>query len=98
MNESAKAFTKRKIHWMAQFLHLKQLDEVKTIEDIDVDLKLSSLKPWHAHWIKEFYDYLTSENGGEIISNEWKAAFSTEAIEKGTEALEHLDPFLPLIR
>ena len=43
---------------------------------------------------------MTSKNGREIISNGWKAAFITEAIEKGTKRLEPLDLFItvyPLI-
>ena len=43
---------------------------------------------------------MTSENGREIISNRWKAAFITEAIEKGIKDRKPLDPFItvdPLI-
>ena len=36
---------------------------------------------------------MTSEEGRKIISNGWKAAFITEAIEQGTKGLESLDPF-----
>ena len=96
VNRSAKAFMKRKFtEWYSSSIS-KQLDEGKAIDDIDVDLKLSILKPLHAHWIKELYDYMTSENGREIISNGWKAAFITEAIEKGTKDLEPLDFFITI--
>ena len=43
---------------------------------------------------------MTSEEGRKIISDGWKAAFITEAIEQGTKGLEPLDPFFnidPLI-
>ena len=94
VNGSAKAFMKRNFtEWYSSSIS-KQLDEGKAIDDIDVDLKLSILKPLHAHWIKGLYDYMTSENGREIISNGWKAAFITEAIEKGTKCLEPLDLFI----
>ena len=69
VNGSAKAFMKRKFtDWYSSSIS-KQLDEGKAIDDVDMDLKLSILKPLHAHWIKELYDYMTSKNGREIISN-----------------------------
>ena len=45
------------------------LEERKLMEDIDVELKLSILKPLHTKWINELNDYMTSEEGHEIISN-----------------------------
>ena len=51
------------------------------------------MKPLHAEWIKELYNYMTSEEGRGIISNGWKAAFITEAILKGKKGLEPPDPF-----
>ena len=39
---------------------------------------------------------MTSEEGLKIISNGWKAAFITEAIEQGTKSLEPLDPFFDI--
>ena len=39
---------------------------------------------------------MTSEEGGKIISNGWKAAFITEAIDQGTKGLEPLDPFFDI--
>ena len=90
---SAKAFMKKKFaEWYSSSI-AKQLDEGKAVEDIDVELKLSILKPLHAEWIKELYDYMTSEEGRGIISNVWKASFITEAILKGKKGLENLGPF-----
>ena len=70
-----------------------QLDEGKEIEDVAVQLKLSVLKPLHANWIIDLFNYFTSEKGREIISTGWKAAFITEAISTGSHGLESLDPF-----
>ena len=93
VNGSAKAFMKRKFtEWYSSSI-ATQLDQGKSIEEVDVELKLSILKPLQANWIKELYDYMTSEEGREIISNVWKAATITEAIQKGTKDLESLDPF-----
>ena len=71
----------------------RQLDEWKVVEDIDVKLSLSILKPMHAERIKNFNDYLTPEEGGKIFSVSLKAAFITEATEKGSKPLDPLDPF-----
>ena len=40
--------------------------------------------------------FMTSEEGHKIISNGWKAAFITKAIEQGTKGLEPLDPFFDI--
>ena len=40
---------------------------------------------------------MTSEEGGKIISNGWKAAFSTEAIEKGSKSLNLVDLFYKVV-
>ena len=54
---------------------------------------MSVLKPLHAHWIIDLYNYLTTSEGKEIIANGWKAEYITEALEKGKRGLEPLDPF-----
>ena len=56
-------------------------------------LKLLVLKPLQAKWIMDLFNYLTSEKGRGIISNDWKAAFITETICSGLKCLEPLDPF-----
>ena len=40
---------------------------------------------------------MTSEEGGKIISNGWKAAFITEAIEKGSKSLNLVDLFYKVV-
>ena len=54
------------------------------------------MKPLRTKWINELYDYMTSEEGHQIISNGWKTAFITEAIEQGTKDLRSLDPFFDI--
>ena len=63
------------------------------VGDSDIGLKLSILKPLHAGWISDLYGYLTSEEGGKIISNGRKAVFITNIIEKNSKSLDSLDPF-----
>ena len=97
VNGSAKAFLKKKFtEWYSSSIS-KQIEEGKSIGHIDVELKLSFLKPLRAKWINELYDYMTSEEGHQIISNGWKTAFIAEAIEQGTKDLRSLDPFFDII-
>ena len=42
----------------------KQVDSGANFEDADVNLKLPVLKPIHATWIVEMYNFLTSAQGG----------------------------------
>ena len=90
VNGYVKAFMNKKLtKWYSSSI-AKQLDEGKAVEDIDVELKLSVLKTLHGEWIKELYNYMTSDESRGIISNGWKAAFITEAILKDKKGLEPL--------
>ena len=42
-------------------------------EEIDVDLRLSNIKPLHAQWLVNTYTYFTSEDQESIIKG-WKKA------------------------
>ena len=54
----------------------KQVEEAlshgKKVEDIEVKFYLTVIKPLHAKWLMEFYNHITSEEGSEIIINDWK--------------------------
>ena len=65
----------------------------RPLDDIEVKLKLSVLKPLHAGWLIDAYDHLTSEAGRKIIANVWQSAGITIAISKGVQGLPTLDPF-----
>ena len=47
----------------------KPWTKARELDDIYTMLKLSILKPLHAKWILELYDYLTSEKGSGVIAN-----------------------------
>ena len=63
------------------------------MDDIEIKLNLSVLKPSQAKWIVEIYNYQISEKGHGVIGNGWKSARITGAIEGGLVNLESLDPF-----
>ena len=50
----------------------QQLDSGKQLEDIEVDFRLSVLKPLHAKWIVELFNFFTSTRGKEVIARGWK--------------------------
>ena len=51
-----------------------QLDSGVVLDDVDVDLRLSVLKPIHATWIVSMYNHLSSSEGRQSIAKGWKKA------------------------
>ena len=94
VNSVAKAFMKRRFtEWCSQEIW-KELESGKELSDIDIKLTLTILKPLHASWLTDLYDYLTSQKGAEIIFNGQQSSGITEAIVKGTKDLKNRDPFV----
>ena len=52
----------------------EQLQTGRKLEDIEVDLKLTVIKPLHAQWLVSMYDHLTGQRGKEVILKGWKRA------------------------
>ena len=50
----------------------QQLDSGKQLEDIEVDFRLSVLKPLHAKWLVELFNFFTTTRGKEVIARGWK--------------------------
>ena len=48
------------------------LNEGKDLEDIDITLTLSLLKPFHESWVIDMYNYLKTTKGKVVIKNGWK--------------------------
>ena len=70
-----------------------QLDAGKQLQDIDVPLRLSLLKPCHAEWLVECYNHMTTTAAQNVVQSGWKAARITEALQVGVKGLGSLDPF-----
>ena len=61
VNRSAKSFFKRKFtEWYSNELKL-QLETGTKLDNIEVKLNLTTLKPLHSTWIIEFYNKMTSK-------------------------------------
>ena len=56
------------------------LDKGKKIEEIDISMKLSILKPLHAKLLIDLYNYMTSPDGQAVSLKEQKVAGVTEAV------------------
>jgi hypothetical protein len=74
----------------------KQLENGTALEEIDVKLCVSLLKPLQAEWLVTLYNELTSlENRGVILSG-WRASGITDVVKMGSSKLPSLDPFQDL--
>ena len=63
------------------------------LENVDISLKLSVMKPLHAKWIMEVYDHMTSGDGKTICLKGWEVAGIAGAVSKGLAEMAHIDPF-----
>ena len=74
VNGQAKKFCKEKFTtWYSQEVQ-RQLDSETSFEDIEVDLRMSVIKPLHAVWLVALYDYLTGAEGRRCIFKGWEKA------------------------
>ena len=83
VNGAAKAYMKKRFtEWYSRCI-IQELDSGKGVDNINIQLKMSVLKPVYANWINYLYNYFRAAEGKEIIANDWKAAYITEALKKG---------------
>ena len=67
-------------------------DSGVVLDDVDVDLRLSVLKPIHATWIVSMYNHLTSSEGRQSIAKGWTKAGVTDVVS-GSKKLPPQDLF-----
>ena len=93
VNGYCKRFLKQKFtHWYAAEV-ARQLANKVALEDVQVKLQLTTLKPLQADWIIEFYNEMTSSKGFELIESGWTSSGIKDAINLGLENLPSIDPF-----
>ena len=56
---------------------------------VKVSLNLSEIKPLHAKWIYEMYEYLRGRS--DLVSNGFGSAGITEVVEKLNEVFERIE-------
>ena len=80
VNGQAKMFWKNKFAtWYAAEIQ-KQVDDGISFEDANVDLKLSILKPIHADWLVEMYNFFSTSEGKGYILKGWEKAGITSVV------------------
>ena len=70
----------------------RMMDSGTALEDMEVDLRLSVIKPLHAQWLVNTYNYFSSEKGRRVIARGWKKAGIAGLLD-GTTVLPPDDPF-----
>ena len=93
VNGYAKGFLKKRFTEWYSTQFLTYLDNGSSIDDIQIGLQLSKMKPIHAGWIVEFYNFITTAEGKEIIDSGWRAARISDAVRLGLSELPPIDPF-----
>ena len=89
VNKPAKSFIKDKYNMWYTEQVAKQLNEGKAPADVEVSLNLSEIKPLHAKWIYEMYEYLRGRS--DLVSNGFGSAGITEVVEKLNEVFERIE-------
>lgn len=74
VNRTAKNLTKNKFVSYYSNEIQQELASGKQLEDIEVDLRLSVIKPLHAAWLVAIFNYFTTPEGRDIIFKGWKKA------------------------
>ena len=92
-NGQSKSFMKKKFTLWYTDQVKSELDKGKKVEEIDISMKLSILKPLHAKWLTDLYNYMTSPDGQAVSLKGWGVAGITEAVQKDLNGLPSLDLF-----
>ena len=97
VNGQAKKFCKEMFTTWYSGEVQRQLDSGASFEDMEVDLRMSVIKPIHAVWLVALYDYLTSAEGRKCILKGWEKAGVME-IANSDKPLPPVDPFEEIYR
>ena len=94
VNGVAKGFLKAEFQkWYTDQIQ-KQLDDGKGVYEVDIDTRLTRMKPIHARWIISLYDKL--RNSEQLIENGFRAASILEALDPQKDFGDE-DPFKHLL-
>ena len=93
VNASAKMFMRKQFTEYYSTAVRSQLVNGQEVEDIEVDLRLMSLKPLHAQWLISMYNHLMSTDAGaSIIVKGWKKSGICCVLD-GSSEIPSEDPF-----
>ena len=93
VNKVAKDFTKKKFsEWFSRQISIG-LENGQELEDVEINYRLSVLKPLHATCLISFYDYISSSGGKAVIASGWRKLGIFDPVELGLSKLLVFDPF-----
>ena len=92
VNRAAKNLTKKEFISYYSSVIQKGLNEGKALEDIEVDVRLTVIKPLHAQWLVNCYNFFSTEEGRQITLKGWKKA-GILGLFDGTVILPPDNPF-----
>ena len=71
LNKFAKDFLNRTFSgWFSRQISLGLGNGVE-LDNIEVDYHLLVLKPLHAKWLVELYNHVSTDQGNEVVANDW---------------------------
>ena len=92
-NKWGKEFLKTKFsQWYSEQIQ-NALDNGKAIEDIEVKVPVSVMKPLHGCWLIEMFNELTSARCKKVIESGWERSGILDATTLGSKKLPKLDAF-----
>lgn len=92
VNGEAKCFMKDTFTTWYSAEVQKQMESGNSTDEIEVDLRLSVLKPLHATWLVSLYNHLTGSVEKRHIAKGWSKAGISELVQ-GKATLSPEDPF-----
>ena len=91
VNGYCKKFLKRNFTQWYSAEVTRQLANKVALEDVQVQLQLTKLRPLQPGWIIEFFNEMTTSKGTEITVSGWNVSGIKGVIKLGTEMLPSLD-------
>ena len=70
-----------------------RLDKGVNIDEIDINLLLSLMKPLHTEWLVDFYNNTTSGTEKKVIDSGWTSSSIKDAVALGLDSLPSIGPF-----
>ena len=72
LNKFTKDFLDRTFSgWFSRQISLGLENGVEQ-DNIEVDYHLLVLKPLHAKWLVQLYNHMSTDQGNEVVANDWK--------------------------
>ena len=71
----------------------KHLDKGIASGDIDISFQLTTMKLFHANWLIDLYNQLTSPRVKDVIIRGWKKSGICDALKLGSRGLPSIDAF-----